>query len=157
MQWWLNVLPLDSGIEGRPEITYHNQSRTFATSGNTTGPGDDKVMLLRPRKSRIYFMRRFFDYPLSLSLDTLSKLGMMKTFRIGVSYVWSMLFPVKPERSLEDFFINRFGRELYHTFFKSYTEKVWGVPCDQINAEWGAQRIKGLSVLKAVAQKWPSG
>jgi protoporphyrinogen oxidase len=109
------------------------------------------VMLLRPRKSRIYFMRRFFDYPLSLSLDTLSKLGIMKTFRIGVSYVWSMLFPVKPEHTLEDFFINRFGRELYRTFFKSYTEKVWGVPCGQINAEWGAQRIKGLSVLKAVA------
>jgi protoporphyrinogen oxidase len=151
MQWWLNVLPLDSGIGGRPEITYQNQSRTFDNSGNNAQPGSDKVMLLRPRKSRIYFMRRFFDYPLSLSLDTLGKLGMVRTFRIGISYAWSMLFPIKPELSLEDFFINRFGRELYRTFFKSYTEKVWGVPCGKINAEWGAQRIKGLSVLKAVA------
>ena len=64
--------------------------------------------------------------------------------RIGVSY-GSPRAPIKPEKSLEDFLINRFGRELYLTFFKSYTEKVWGTPCDQISAEWGAQRIKGLS------------
>ena len=151
MQWWLNVLPLDSGVEGLAKITYQNQSRTFDAGENSTQPGGEKAMLLRPRKSRIYFMRTFFDYPLSLTLDTLSKLGIVKTFRIGFSYVWSMLFPVKPETSLEDFFINRFGRELYRTFFKSYTEKVWGVPCDRINAEWGAQRIKGLSILKALA------
>ena len=149
MQWWLNVLPLDSGVEGQAKITYQNQSRTFDAGENSTDPGGEKVMLLRPRKSRIYFMRTFFDYPLSLTLDTLSKLGIVRTFRIGFSYVWSMLFPVKPETSLEDFFINRFGRELYLTFFKSYTEKVWGVPCDQISAEWGAQRIKGLSITES--------
>jgi protoporphyrinogen oxidase len=70
--------------------------------------------------------------------------------RIGISYVTSRLFPIKNEKSLEDFLINRFGRELYLTFFKSYTEKVWGVPCDQISAEWGAQRIKGLSLTTAL-------
>ncbi len=103
-------------------------------------------MLLRERKSRIYYLRRFFDYPISLTKDTLLKLGLWRTFKVGVSYVRSALFPIKIEETLEQFFINRFGRELYGTFFKSYTEKVWGVPCNRISAEWGAQRIKGLSV-----------
>ena len=78
------------------------------------------------------------------------KLGLRRTIKIGFSLLRSSLFPVKPEKNLEEFFINRFGRELYRTFFKSYTEKVWGVPCDEISAEWGAQRIKGLSITKAV-------
>src|SRR5207237_7027783 len=89
-------------------------------------------------------------YPISLSVDTLSKLGLLKTIRIGFSYMRSLAFPIRNESSLEDFFINRFGRELYLTFFKSYTEKVWGVPCKKISAEWGAQRIKGLSLTTAV-------
>lgn len=106
-------------------------------------------MLLRPRKSRIYYLRRFFDYPISLSTDTLMKLGVARTARIGASYIRSAIFPEPNERTLEHFLINRFGRELYRTFFKSYTEKVWGVPCSEISAAWGAQRIKGLSVTKA--------
>src|ERR1035438_1970504 len=106
----------------------------------------DRVMLLRARKSRIYYLRRFFDYPISLSKNTVLKLGLWRTFRVGMSYVKSAVFPLKQEETLEQFFINRFGRELYRTFFKDYTEKVWGVPCDRISAEWGAQRIKGLSV-----------
>src|SRR5262249_29165711 len=110
----------------------------------------DEVMLLRNRRSRIYFMRKLFDYPISLSLATLQKLGILRTVKIGCSYMQSMLFPIKPERNLAEFFVNRFGNELYTTFFKSYTEKVWGVPCSQISAAWGAQRIKGLSLLKAV-------
>jgi protoporphyrinogen oxidase len=103
-------------------------------------------MLLRPRKSRIYYLRRFFDYPISLSKDTLLKLGLWRTLKIGVSYLRSALCPFKQDETLEQFFINRFGKELYSTFFKSYTEKVWGVPCSQISAGWGAQRIKGLSI-----------
>ena len=71
--------------------------------------------------------------------------------RIGLSYLRAMMFPIRKVENLEQFFINRFGRELYLTFFKSYTEKVWGVPCDKISAEWGAQRIKGLSIRKAIA------
>jgi protoporphyrinogen oxidase len=106
---------------------------------------------VRPRKSRIYFMRSFFDYPLSLSPGTLGKLGFWRTLRILFSYMKAQVSQRKPEKSLEDFLINRFGQELYRTFFKSYTEKVWGVPCDQISAAWGAQRIKGLSLKKAVA------
>jgi protoporphyrinogen oxidase len=111
---------------------------------------DDCVMLLRPRKSRIYFMRRFFDYPISLTADTLKKLGLWRTAKIGVSYMRRALFPLKNETNLEQFFINRFGMELYRTFFKSYTEKVWGVRCEDIDAEWGAQRIKGLSIWGSI-------
>ena len=70
--------------------------------------------------------------------------------RVGISYISSRLRPIRPEKSLEDFLINRFGRELYLTFFKSYTEKVWGTPCNEISAEWGAQRIKGLSLVTAI-------
>ena len=114
-------------------------------------PADpDLVMLIRPRKSRIYYLRKFFDYPIKLTAQTLENLGLLRTLRVGVSYMKSRVSQITPEKSLEDFLINRFGRELYLTFFKSYTEKVWGTPCDQISAEWGAQRIKGLSLTTAV-------
>jgi protoporphyrinogen oxidase len=114
-------------------------------------PADpDLVMLIRPRKSRIYYLRKFFDYPIKLTAQTLENLGLLRTMRVGVSYMKSRVSQITPEKSLEDFLINRFGRELYLTFFKSYTEKVWGTPCDQISAEWGAQRIKGLSLTTAV-------
>ena len=110
----------------------------------------DHVMLVRPRQSRIYYLRRFFEYPIKLTGETIRNLGLARMVRIGFSYVVARLRPRRPERSLEDFLINRFGRELYLTFFKSYTEKVWGVPCEQISAEWGAQRIKGLSLTAAL-------
>ncbi len=147
MEWWLRVLPLQASEDGPAALRYHRMERVVAPSANGPDPASaDRVMLLRSRKSRIYYLRRFFDYPISLSSDTLFKLGVWRTLKIGVSYVRSALFPLKQEQTLEQFFINRFGSELYHTFFKSYTEKVWGVPCDQISAEWGAQRVKGLSV-----------
>ncbi len=110
----------------------------------------DHVMLVRPRQSRIYYLRKFFEYPIKLSGTTISNLGIVRMVRIGLSYAMARLRPIRPERSLQDFLINRFGRELYLTFFKSYTEKVWGVPCEQISAEWGAQRIKGLSLTTAL-------
>jgi protoporphyrinogen oxidase len=114
-------------------------------------PADpDLVMLIRPRRSRIYYLRRFFDYPITLTATTLQNLGVVRMMRVGTSYLFSRVHQIKPERSLEDFLINRFGRELYLTFFKSYTEKVWGTPCHEISAEWGAQRIKGLSLTTAV-------
>ena len=147
MEWWLQMLPLQASESGPTAIKYHRMERAITPSALGPERADgDRLMLLRPRKSRIYYLRRFFDYPISLSNDTLLKLGLWRTFKIGVSYLQSALFPLKREETLEQFFINRFGRELYGTFFKSYTEKVWGVPCNQISAEWGAQRIKGLSV-----------
>ena len=127
MNWWKSILPVEQ-------------------EGNNAG----KNLLIRNRLSRIYYLRKFFDYPIKLSLQTLMNLGGVRAIRIGLSYIYSILFPRKPEVCLEDFIVNRFGKELYLTFFKDYTEKVWGVSCREISAEWGAQRIKGLSITKAV-------
>ncbi|MDE6445361.1 MAG: NAD(P)/FAD-dependent oxidoreductase [Alistipes sp.] len=113
--------------------------------------GNDDVMLRRNRLSRIYFLRRFFDYPISLSWQTVRNLGMRRLIRIGLSYIRIRLFPIRKERSLEDFYINRFGRELYETFFRDYTQKLWGVECRAISPEWGSQRVKGLSIGAALA------
>ncbi|GBU25790.1 hypothetical protein R83H12_02448 [Fibrobacteria bacterium R8-3-H12] len=107
-------------------------------------------MMLRPRLSRILYMRKFFDYPVSLNANTIKGLGLWRMAKIGTSYLKSSLFQIKKEKNLQDFMLNRFGKELYLTFFKDYTEKVWGIPCEQISAEWGAQRIKGLSIAKTI-------
>lgn len=147
MKWWLTILPLEPQATQAVQLKYQGATRTIAAA--PAGPDAataDRVMLVRPRKSRIYYLRRLFDYPIALSRDTIAKLGLWRIFKIGLSYMRSVVSPIRPEETLEQFFINRFGRELYNTFFKSYTEKVWGVPCDQIGAEWGAQRIKGLSI-----------
>ena len=150
MDWWRELMPVATPADpdaGR-ELRYQG-ARTGAPAG-TADEADETVMLVRSRLSRIYFNKRFFDYPLKLNPDTLLKLGPWKTFTFGLSYVFSRLFPRKPEASLEDFLINRFGLKLYRQFFKEYTEKVWGVPCGEISAAWGAQRIKSLSVTKAI-------
>ncbi len=151
MQWWLNILPMEAVTGPDTKITYQRQTTTVPATSRPANPAlDDRVMLVRQRKSRIYFMRRFFEYPITLSGDTIRKLGIFKTMKIGLSYMRSVLFPIRNESNLEQFFVNRFGRELYLTFFKSYTEKVWGIECKSISAEWGAQRIKGLSIYKTV-------
>ena len=153
MEWWLEQMPTEAGADNAAAISYQNQSRSIAGMGDSsdkTAEEDDLVMLIRPRKSRIYFLRRFFDYPITLTKDTLAKLGLARTAKVGMSYMASRVSQIRPEKSLEDFLINRFGRQLYLTFFKSYTEKVWGTPCEEISAEWGAQRIKGLSLTTAV-------
>lgn len=153
MDWWKTILPVYDPQHApdhlEAKITYRNQTRTVDTI--PMQDNGEHVFLIRNRLSRIYFLRKFFDYPLKLSATTFGNLGMVRMLRIGMSYAWSQLKPIRHERSLEDFLINRFGRELYRTFFKDYTEKVWGVPCDKISAEWGAQRIKGLSIRSALA------
>ncbi len=138
----------ETDVEDRVNPAAHGHTETIVVA--PTVAESDRVMLIRPRKSRIYYLRQFFDYPISLSLQTLRALGARRTIRVGLSYLWSRVRKIEPERSLEDFLINRFGRELYLTFFKSYTEKVWGTSCSEISAEWGAQRIKGLSLTTAV-------
>jgi protoporphyrinogen oxidase len=137
----------ETGPMGKPRPVETGHTANVVTA---TPVDPDLVMLIRPRKSRIYYLRKFFDYPIKLTGTTLGNLGLARTVRVGVSYLWSRMRQVTPEKSLEDFLVNRFGRELYLTFFKSYTEKVWGTPCNQISAEWGAQRIKGLSLTTAV-------
>jgi protoporphyrinogen oxidase len=152
MQWWLDLMPIADEGAGHAVISYQNRHRSLETLHAHTQPDADPdlVMLVRSRRSRIYFLRRFFDYPITLTADTLGKLGLLRTARVGTSYIVSRLHQRRPEKSLEDFLINRFGRQLYQTFFQSYTEKVWGVRCSEISAEWGAQRIKGLSLTTAV-------
>jgi protoporphyrinogen oxidase len=155
MNWWLQQMPLQKDSAPAEQIAYHGMTRnlppTAVTAQDPASTNADHVMLLRKRKSRIYFLGKFFTYPISLSWDTLRKLGLSRTARIGFSYLRSALLPTKNPSNLEQFFINRFGRELYQTFFKSYTEKVWGVPCREISAAWGEQRIKGLSIRKAIS------
>ena len=151
MDWWLAILPMQRSKEGEQLVSYRQATTKVKTT--ESGPDPEKtdlVMLVRNRKSRIYFMRKFFEYPISLSPDVVKNLGLFRTAKVGLSYLQSSLFPIKPENTLAEFFTNRFGKELYLTFFKSYTEKVWGVPCDQISAAWGAQRIKGLSLWRAL-------
>ncbi len=150
MDWWLRILPLQ-GAPARDDIALGREVPLSADRNAPDPEQTDRVMLTRTRLSRVLFGRRFYDYPISLSTRTLANLGVLRTARICASYLKARAAPIREERSLEDFLINRFGRELYRTFFKDYTEKVWGVPCGRISPEWGAQRIKGLSISKAVA------
>ncbi|MHC4438096.1 MAG: NAD(P)/FAD-dependent oxidoreductase [Planctomycetota bacterium] len=150
MQWWFNILPLQ-GAPARDDKILERDIPFSEEPGTPDPEKTDKVMLVRERLSRIFFLKKFFDYPLSLDFNTLSSLGLIRVINITLSYIKSRILPVKPEKSLEDFFINRFGRELYLTFFKDYTQKVWGVPCSKIGAQWGVQRIKGLSISRAIA------
>jgi protoporphyrinogen oxidase len=153
MRWWQDILPVaEDGADAQSlrRISYQGLTRDIAPSGLAPA-SSDAVMLIRQRLSRIFYRRRFFDYPLKLNPNTLRNMGLIESLHIGLSYGRAQVMPRSPESSLEDFFINRFGERLYRTFFKDYTEKVWGVPCQEISAEWGAQRIKGLSVRKALA------
>lgn len=160
MQWWLKIFPLqnapakDDKILGRhPEFQFSEAaaaSESLPRAGTFDPEQTDGVMLIRQRVSRILFLRRFFSYPISLTAETIKNLGFIRMLRIGFSYIWIKIFPIRDPKSLEEFFISRFGKELYLTFFKDYTEKVWGIPCSQIKPEWGAQRIKGLSITKAL-------
>ncbi len=179
MNWWFNILPrqgapaADTALKGH-EIEYATDAvikylcsecdevassklRVAGTSKlvtrNREAPDperEDAVMLQRPRLSRIFYRKHFFPYPIGITVTVARRLGLWNTFLIGLSYIKAHLFPLKDETYLDAFFTNRFGRHLYTTFFEKYTEKVWGIPCNQIRADWGAQRIKGLSLKRAV-------
>jgi protoporphyrinogen oxidase len=149
MDWWQNILPL----QGKPSIDDIILNRNKSLSKMEDAPDPEKsylVMLVRNRLSRIFFLRSFFDYPISLKWNTFKNIGLGRIIRIGLSYIKTRLFPIRYEKSLEEFLVNRFGNELYLIFFKDYTEKVWGVPCSRIKPEWGTQRIKRLSISKAI-------
>lgn len=151
MQWWMDLMPPEVTPQTAHLLSHPSNAASPRSDSQAPDPRtQDRVMLICQRKSRIYFLRQLFDYPVTLSADTVKKLGLLRACQIGISYMWAMARQIRPEQTLEQFLINRFGRQLYLTFFKSYTEKVWGVPCAQIPAEWGAQRIKGLSLGKAV-------
>jgi len=155
MQWWFDVFPVQKWVDEKNQplqINYQGKNRNLNSHPeNAPDPNKtDNVFLVRKRLSRIYYLRQFFSYPLTFNADTIKKLGIFRIGTIGISYMQAKLFPIKEEKSLEDFFINRFGKELYLTFFKDYTEKVWGFNCSEISPEWGAQRIKSLDITKAI-------
>jgi protoporphyrinogen oxidase len=152
MAWWVDRMP----VQGQPARDDRRTGRPVPlTPGGPDPEQTDRVMLVRRRISRIYALKRLFDYPISLKASTLRNLGLWRTFCAGCSYLVSAVRK-HPEHSLEDFYINRFGRVLYGLFFERYTEKVWGRHPSAISADWGAQRVKGLSiraVLKDMLQK----
>ncbi len=143
MEWWGRMMPVQ-GSRSKDDILLGLDDKKL----NTGGPDpekEDRVILLRHRVSRIFFLRKFFDYPITLSKGTFANMGLGRTVKAGFGYLASVLHKRK-ENSLEDFYINRFGKPLYQMFFEDYTEKVWGIHPSRLGADWGSQRVKGISV-----------
>lgn len=147
MALWQEILPLQSA-PAKDDIILQRE-KSFEKGNNADPEKTDDVFLIRNRVSRIYYKNRFFDYPISLKPQTFINIGFKDTLLCGVDYLKSTVKKL-PEDSLENFYINRFGRKLYELFFEDYTEKLWGVHPKNISADWGAQRVKGLSVSKVL-------
>ncbi len=144
-KWWDDMLPM----QGKPAYDDKVLSRDKKLAMSGPDPEvTDEVMLLRHRVSRIFYKRKFFDYPVTLKWDTIKNMGFLTTMNAGFSYLASCVSK-KDESSLENFYINRFGKKLYSMFFEGYTEKLWGRHPRDISSDWGSQRVKGLSI-KAV-------
>lgn len=143
--WWEKMLPTQGSL---PHDDLVLQRSTTVVEGGPNPENEDRVMLRRNRLSRIFFNNKFFDYPVSLKWDTIKNMGFVTTAEVGFSYLKGTILKRK-ENSLEDFYINRFGKKLYSMFFENYTENLWGRHPSDISPEWGAQRVKGLSI-KAV-------
>ncbi len=150
--WWDALMPR----QGAPAYDDKVLGRDVPlTEGGPDPDQSDRVMLNRNRVSRIYYKKKFFDYPVKMNANTIKNMGLGTTAKAGFSYLGSTVKKL-PEDSLENFYINRFGRQLYSMFFEGYTEKLWGRHPSEISADWGAQRVKGLSiraVLKDMASK----
>ncbi len=146
MNWWANLMPVQ-GSPSRDDIILGKQRNL--NEGGPDPQEEDRVMLIRTRVSRILYLRKFFDYPISMKARTFINMGFTRTMKAGFGYIGARL-KKREEITLEDFMINRFGTPLYKMFFEKYTEKVWGVHPSKISADWGAQRIKGLSLTKAL-------
>ena len=146
MDWWFSMF----AAQGSPSLDDKLLSRQApVVTGGPDPETQDEVFLIRKRISRIYYKHTFFDYPLSLSAKTLYNLGFFTLVQAGFSYLAAQLHKL-PETSLENFYINRFGRKLYSMFFEGYTEKLWGRHPSAISADWGAQRVKGLSISAVI-------
>lgn len=160
MDWWMNILPMQQSPSYDDKLL--NKPLDYSLLSNITDvkildtysekldpEKTDELLLIRNRISRILFIKKLFNYPVTLNVDTLKKLGVKRTFKIGIDYLKTLVHKL-PEDNLENFYINRFGKELYKTFFEKYTYKVWGVQCKNIAADWGAQRVKGLNITKTI-------
>ena len=143
MAWWGRMMPVQ-GARSKDDILLGLNDKKLH-DGGPDPEREDRVSLLRHRVSRIFFLRKFFDYPISLSKGTFVNMGLGRTLKAGFGYLGAVLHK-RPENSLEDFYINRFGKPLYQMFFEDYTEKVWGIHPSKLGADWGSQRVKGLSV-----------
>ena len=156
LDWWDEIMPR----QGAPAMDDRLLGRAVKlTPGGPDPDQADRVMLTRNRVSRIYYRKKFFDYPVKMNWNTIRNMGFLTTADAGFSYLASAVHKL-PEDSLENFYINRFGRKLYSMFFEGYTEKLWGRHPSAISADWGAQRVKGLSVvaiLKDILRKMLPG
>lgn len=143
MDFWFDLMP----VQGKDSMddAILNRKKQLPPSGPDPEK-ESQVMLLRHRVSRIFYRKKFFDYPISMKWETIRNMGFFTTMKAGFSYC-KTFFVKLPETSLENFYINRFGKVLYSMFFEGYTEKLWGRHPDKISADWGAQRVKGLSIL----------
>ncbi|MBR0467504.1 NAD(P)/FAD-dependent oxidoreductase [Candidatus Saccharibacteria bacterium] len=141
-EWWEKMLPTQGAL---PYDDKKLGRKSTLVKGGPDPEKTDRVMLRRNRLSRIFFNQKFFDYPVSLKASTIKNMGLGTTFVVGCSYMKSAIHK-RPEKSLEDFYINRFGKKLYSMFFENYTENLWGRHPRDISPEWGAQRVKGLSI-----------
>ena len=143
---WQELLP----IQGKPSKDYKLLKRNVELNENGPDPEVvDEVLLKRHRISRIFFNKKFYDYPVSLKLETIKNMGFLTTMKVGFSYLKSCIIKRKDD-TLENFYINRFGKKLYSMFFEFYTTKVWGRTPKDIDASWGAQRVKGISITKVL-------
>lgn len=145
-QWWQNIMPTQS------KPSYDDIKLGTVKNFPEKGPDpevEDRVMLVRNRVSRIYYSKHFFDYPVSLKWSTIKNMGFVTTMKAGFSYLHSVVRKL-PEDNLENFYINRFGKVLYGMFFEGYTEKLWGRHPREISADWGSQRVKGLSISAVI-------
>ncbi len=152
MKWWTNKFPIDLSTSNERElIKYQGKERSIDGFRIATDKEkkSGKVMLLRKRKSRILFDKKLYDYPLNLNIKTIKNIGIIDMINVSVSYIKAKVSH-KNLDNLEDFVISRFGKKLYSMFFETYTEKVWGRHPKEISAEWGAQRIKGLSIRRVL-------
>lgn len=143
---WMQLMPMQGKL-AKDDIILDRACQL--SPGGPDPEAEDIVMLSRHRVSRIYYLRHFFDYPISIKPATFMAMGLARTIKAGCSYLYSAVFK-RQEKSLEDFYINRFGKVLYSMFFEDYTEKLWGIHPSKISPEWGAQRVKGLSLWKAI-------
>ena len=152
MKFWSDLMPIQGKNSFDDEILGREKP---LVEGGPNPETEDNVMLVRHRVSRIYYLRKFFDYPISMKLETFKNMGLINTIKAGFSYLKTLIVK-REEKSLEDFYINRFGKVLYSMFFEKYTEKLWGRHPSEISADWGAQRVKGISikaVIKDMFQK----
>ena len=147
MDFWKTVMPIQ-GSPSKDNIILGREQELC--SGGPDPEKEDRVMLIRDRVSRIYYLKSFFDYPVSMKWQTFKNMGFSRTVKAGFSYLKSCVVK-KDETSLENFYINRFGKTLYSMFFEKYTEKLWGRHPSEISADWGAQRVKGLSITAVIS------